>query len=349
MTASTSSAQGFSPSEDENENLPSTDEQADALESQLGLASYDPSTDPLLVDLPQLFEAKGGIDPLIEANILSMVAKRQFPSAIQFEMSGGEMRTLGELADSRANEHAQQFIYPEQIKKILWGSWGIAKGKKLSSNIEVTYFRDKEEGLTNMVITSGRHRVTALIALLQFLGVTKWRDQKVQVVVKVVNSDTDFAQLIATANDSRKMSRSEMQVHNLSQRSIYTATPEEFFSTRIKAKKQADVVGCFVNAVRYELVGLPQRSQDALLSCISTGLGKVWKVSKENRNSILAVVVNENAELLKDAARVAAGNVVNYAAQSNELFPDDRTHIGATKVAALDLAKILNVDAPEFS
>lgn len=338
---------GFDPSQDDV--LPTAEEQAAALNSQLDLASYDPTTDPLLADLPQLIVDKGGVDPLVQASVLSAVGKKEFPLSLQYEMTGNvEVRTLGDLADSRANEHAQQFIYPTSIKKILFGKYGIAKGKKLSSNIEVTYFRDRESGgLSDMVISSGRHRVTAIIALLQFLGVKKWRDQKVMVICKVVNSDAEFAQLIETANDSRKMPRAEVQVHGLTKSGVRTATPKDFYTTRFNAR--ATQFGhCFAKAVQFELAGLPQVSQDAIVSMVGSAWNKVYAI-KDNKEAMAAVILGSDDAALKTAARAIASDALNYGPRGIQEFPGDRMHVAAPKVCALELAKLLGVTAPTWA
>lgn len=338
---------GFDPSQEDV--LPTAEEQAAALNSQLDLASYDPTTDPLLADLPQLIVDKGGVDPLVQASVLSAVGKKEFPLSLQYEMTGNvEVRTLGDLADSRANEHAQQFIYPTSIKKILFGKYGIAKGKKLSSNIEVTYFRDKENGgLRDMVISSGRHRVTAIIALLQFLGVKKWRDQKVMVICKVVNSDAEFAQLIETANDSRKMPRAEVQVHGLTKSGVRTATSTDFYATRFNAKA-AQFGHCFAKAVQFELAGLPQASQDAIVSMVGSAWNKVYAI-KTNKEAMAGVILNTDDSALKTAARAVASDATTYAQRAVQDFPDDRVHVGAPKVCAQELAKLLGVTAPTWA
>ena len=79
---------GFEPDIEKDE-LPSPAEQAVALESQVELATYDPSFDPLLAtELPQLIADKGGIDPLVHASVLACVGKKEFPLALQYEQTG---------------------------------------------------------------------------------------------------------------------------------------------------------------------------------------------------------------------------------------------------------------------
>lgn len=334
----------------ESDFTPSVEEQTAAIESQAVLTSYDPMTDPLLAEeLPQLIADKGGIDNLVQANVLSCVGKKEFPLALQYEQTGTvEIRTLGELADSRSNEHAQQFIYMSALKKILFGKFGIAKGKKLSSNIEVAYFRDKETtGLNNMVITSGRHRVTSIIAVLQAIGVKKWRDQKVQVIAKIVNSDAEFAQLIETANDSRKMPRAEIQVHGLTKSGVRTATAEEFYSTLQFAKK-TQYGHCFGKAVQFELAGQPQPIQDSLVSMITSAWNKLYSLNAENRALLSEVLLGDNSQMLKSAARQIAANALTYAPKALVDFPDDRVNVSAPKVCAKAMASILGVTCPTF-
>ena len=348
-TSNTNPAAGFD-SED-NDSLPSAAEQAEALENQLDLSSYDPSTDPLLADLPQLLADKG-VDPLVQAKILEKVGKKEFPLALQYELVGSATTmTLGQLASSRANEHAQQFLYPTSIKKILFGKYGIAKGKKLSSNIEVSYFRDRETGEYNedtAIITSGRHRVTAIIALLQFLGVKKWQEQRVIVIPKVVNSDPEFAQLIETANDSRKMPRAEQQVHGLTRSGVNTHTSEKFYETRLNAGK-SQLGHCFAKAVQFELAGLPQTSQDSIIAMVGSAWNKVAKVSKENRDEMERLIVDITyTDQLKSAAREIASKALSFTDRCLADFPNDRVHVGAPKVCAIEIAEILGLTAPTF-
>lgn len=331
ISSTTPAAADFADDSD-NDAVPSTEEQAAALEQQLGLTSYDPSTDPLLADLPQLI-ADHGVDPLVQANILTAVGKKNFPLSLQYEVLGNaEVRTLGELANSRASEHAQQFLYPTALKKILFGKYGIAKNNKLSSSIEITYRRDRDGTLGDFVITSGRHRVTAIIALLQFLGVQKWADQKVMVVCKVVSSDPEFAQLIETANQSRKMPQAELRIHGLTSRGIRTATAEEFYATRSKAVP-AQYSHCFSKAVQFELAGLPQTSQDAYVSMVVSAWNKVANVTG-NRLSMKELIIGNDPAPLKAAAQYIASRVGFYIEDAPRQFPGDRVHSSAPKVAA---------------
>ena len=349
VTVTTGSTAGFtSKAEDIKDTLPTAEEQAAALEEQLDLSSYDPTTDPLLTDLPQMLTDMG-VDPLVQANILAAVGKKQFPLSLQYEMTGNvEVRTLGQLADSRANEHAQQFIYPTSIKKILFGKFGIAKGKKLSSNIEVAYFRDRESGeLGDMIISSGRHRVTAIIALLQHLGVAKWRDQKVMVICKVVNSDPEFAQLIETANDSRKMPRAEVQVHGLTKSGVRTSTSDAFYETRFNASK-TQLGHCFGKAVQFELAGFPQVSQDAIVSMSGSAWNKLFNHSAENRATLSNVILGPDEEALKMLARKIAADAMSFVQQAPNEFPDDKVHVGSPKLCAREIAKLLSIECPAF-
>jgi hypothetical protein len=352
VTIASTSGAGFNPEDDDNEidNLPSTEEQAEALEVQLGLSSYDPSTDPLLAEeLPRLLAEKG-VDPLVQANVLAAVGKKSFPLSLQYEILGtAEVRTLGDLAASRSNEHAQQFLYPTAIKKILFGKYGIAKGRKLSSNIEVTYRRDRETGEpTDMVITSGRHRVTAIIALLQFLGINKWADQKVMVICKVVDSDAAFAQLIETANDSRKMPRAELQVHGLTKSGVRTARPEEFYATRTNATA-SQYAHLFAKAVQFDMAGQPQVVQDSVVSMVGSAWNKVFNVCPENRTSMKLLISGAQQEQqLRDAARFIAENAMSFISDAPNQFPNDRVGVGAPKVCAIALAKQLKLTAPTY-
>jgi hypothetical protein len=201
--------------------------------------------------------------------------------------------------------------------------------------------------LTDPVITSGRHRVTAIIALLQYLGVKKWEDQKIMVVCKVVSSDSEFAQLIETANDSRKMPRAELQVHGLTRSGVRTMTPEEFYETRNRAAGN-QLGHCFAKAVQFELAGLPQTSQDAYVSLIGSAWNKVANVAA-NRAAMKELVTGEDPTQLQAAARYIASKVMVYGSEAEKLFPNDRVHVGAPKACALDLAAHLNLTVPALA
>ena len=113
--------------------------------------------------------------------------------------------SLGELAASAENETGIQYIYPKRVKHVLLGGHGIAKGFKLSNEIQVCYTRDLAGELDpHFVISSGRHRLTAIILLLQHLGI-KWQKQRIMVATKVVADEREFKQVIMDANDARKM------------------------------------------------------------------------------------------------------------------------------------------------
>ena len=307
--------------------------------------SYDPSQDQNLTDQLELIYASSKIDPTAQARILAAVGKKEFPITLQYESLGGhEIRTLGELADSRANEHASQFLYPTSIKKITFGKYGIAKGHRLSSDIQICYRRNRNGEMSDFVITSGRHRVVSLIALLQRLGVKNWRTQKVQVSTKVVNSDPEFAQLIETANDSRRMPRAEVQVYGLTRSSIITSNPDEFYATCQKATV-AQYSHVFAKAVQFEISDMPQTSQDAMVSLVGSAWNKC-KAIKENQKLMAVVITNEDPSALRAAAKAIAGQLMSFTTNALSEFPNDKANAGATKLCARALAAQLGLTSP---
>lgn len=331
--------------------LPTAEEQQAVEAQQAELVTYDPSVDSFLQgQIDEIFAGpRNNIDELAQAAILAAVGKKEFPLALQYEMYGNavEVRTLGDLADSRSDEHAQQFIYPTSIRKILFGKYGIAKGRRLSSNIEICYRRNRAGELSDFVITSGRHRVVSIIALLQKLGVKKWRDQKVQVVCKVVNSDAEFAQLIETANDSRKMPRAETQIHGLTKVGVRTSNFNEFYETRTYAKS-AQLGHVFAKAVQFELVELPQVSQDSVVSMVGSAWNKVYAIG-ENKDRMRELIIGDDPTPLRNAASRIASQAIQVIAEAPTVFPQERPITAAPKLCALKIAETLGVEAPSYN
>jgi hypothetical protein len=167
------------------------------------------------------------------------------------------------------------------------------------------------------------------------------------VIAKIVNSDAEFAQLIETANDSRNMPRAEIQVHGLTKSGVRTATAEEFYSTLQFAKK-TQYGHCFGKAVQFELAGQPQPIQDSLVSMITSAWNKLYSLNAENRALLSEVLLGDNSQMLKSAARQIAANALTYAPKALVDFPDDRVNVSAPKVCAKAMASILGVTCPTF-
>ena len=179
--------------------------EASSFNSEGSELSYDPSGNSELDELRIALNSRRWDESWV-AQIRNAAGKKSFPLHLQFEQVDQDKAftlSLGELAQSRGNEKSPQYIYPERVKHVLLGVHGICKGKKLSNEIQVCYRRDLAGDLDpRFEITSGRHRLTAIILLLQHLGM-KWEKQRIMVSTKVVRTETEFKQLIMDATDSR--------------------------------------------------------------------------------------------------------------------------------------------------
>ena len=202
-------------------------------------ATYDPTGNAELDGLRQELNSRRWDESWI-GMIRSAAGKKSFPMHLQFEPVDADKAyslTLGELAESAQNETSIQYIYPKRVKHVLLGGHGIAKSFKLSNEIQVCYTRDLAGELNpRFVISSGRHRLTAIILLLQHLGI-KWEKQRIYVSTKVVTSEREFKQVIMDANDARKMKGAETRNHKLGARGVETHDSERFYATVRLARK----------------------------------------------------------------------------------------------------------------
>ena len=332
------------------EEILTQEEHAAAVDSQTELKTYDPSLDEVLsgqlVSMFAKHERKFKTNEMAMAGIRAAAGTKNFPNTLQYESKTvPEVRTLGELAESRANEHAQQFLYVKSIDKILFGKYGLVKGKKLSSDIQICYRRGRDGELKDFVITSGRHRVVSIIALLQHLGIQDWQSQKVQVTTKVVSSDPEFAQLIETANDSRRMPRAEQQVYGLTSRGVRTKDRSEFYETRTQAT-DSQLGHVFAKAVQFELEGMPQTTIDAFVSCVGSAWNKCKSVG-DNSKLMRAVIHNEDTALMQDAARKIAGSLPTYATRAVSEIPGKTVNTACSWLCAADIANVFGLQTPE--
>ena len=312
-------------------------------------ASYDPMLNPELDDLRVLIADKGVKG---ESRIREAANKKSFPLALQFEQVDQDKAytlTLGELAGSRANEKGQQFINPDDVKRVLYGVAGIAKDNKLSNEIQVCYFRNLAGELDpRFVITSGRHRLTAIIMILQSLGI-KWEKQRITVSTKVVNDDPEFAQLIRLANVSRHMSGAEIRNFKLDSKGVITADADSFYRT-VRFARRAECAAAFAAACNFEAEGKPLEFRNKLRAYAAGGYTKLVNGAAEQRDPAVVLIRGENNDAqLRDLAQQTVADLVATIDAARLAFPDLYDHIRVPRQMAVYLAGKLGVTAPTFN
>lgn len=344
----TSTAAGFDPS-DNNENLPTPEEQAAALGDQIAGKSYDPMLNSELDEIRVLIAEKGIKG---ESRIREAANKKSFPLALQFEQVDQEKAftlTLGELAASRSNEKGQQFVNPEDVKRVLYGVAGIAKDNKLSNEIQVCYFRNLAGELDPaFVITSGRHRLTAIIMVLQALGI-KWEKQRITVSTKVVNSDEEFAQLIRLANVSRKMSGAEIRNFKLDNKGVRTCDVESFYRT-VRLARRPECAAAFAAACNFAAEDKPLEFRNKLRAYAAGGFTKLVNGTSEQRDAAVNLIRKEgNEDRLRELAEATVADLVATIDAAKLAFPELYDHIRVPRQMGVYLAGKLGVAAPTFN
>ena len=321
--------------------------------------SYDPAGNAELDDIRLRLNSKPLDEKWVSA-IRGAAGKKHFPLELQFEvadMNKAVTFTLGELAASAAHEKAVQYIYPKRVEHVLYGPHGIAKGNKLSNDIQVCWMRGLDGELeTTPCITSGRHRLTAIIMLLQHLGIN-WEKQRIMVSTKVVSTDAEFAQLIFDNNDSRKMNQAEKRNHKLGALGINTANEDSFYTDPANSVRRARTnvaAQAFGAACRFRATDKPQAYQDRLYQYAAGAYAKVRDASKENKAVLRDLIQMPNGTddevlRLKNAAQFVSDNLLASIAKGRELFPLGHECHAAPKGLALLLAEHLGVTAPDFT
>lgn len=347
MTSSitTTSGAGFNLSEDETEASPQPAVVAQAGDSK----SYDPMLNPELDDLRVLIATKGIKG---ESRIREASNKKSFPLALQFEQVDQDKAftlTLGELADSRANEKGQQFINPDDVKRILYGPHGIAKDNKLCNEIQVCYRKDLAGELDpRFVISSGRNRLTGIIMILQALGI-RWEKQRVTVCTKVVNSDTEYAQLIRLANVSRHMSGAEIRNFKLDNKGVLTNTQDAFYRT-VRLARKPECPAAFAAACHFEAEDKPLEFRNKLRAYAAGGYAKLVNGNAQQRDVAVHLIREENnEEKLRELAKATVDDLISTIEAAKLAYPSLYDHIRVPRQMAVYLAGKLGVTAPTFS
>jgi hypothetical protein len=342
---------GFNPEKDDSLSTQIADDSSDTVE-QLALAegkTYDPMLNSELDDIRVLIADKGIKG---ESRIREAANKKSFPLALQFEQVDQEKAftlTLGELATSRSSEKGQQFINPEDVRRVLFGVAGIAKDNKLSNEIQVCYRRDLAGDLDpRFVITSGRHRLTAIIMILQNLGI-KWEKQRITVSTKIVNSDEEFSQLIRLANVSRKMSGAEIRNFKLDNKGVATNTADAFYRT-VRLSRRTECAAAFAAACNFEAEGKPLEFRNRLRAYAAGGYTKLVNGAMEQRAAANDLIRADGRESdLKALAESTVADLVGTIEAAKLAFPDLYDHIRVPRQMAIYLAGKLGVAAPTFN
>jgi hypothetical protein len=347
-TIGSSTGAGFNSEDDSNDLLPTTVDQADALVEQVEGKTYDPMLNPELDDLRVLIAQKGIKG---ESRIREAANKKSFPLALQFEQVDQEKAftlTLGELAASRAYEKGQQFINPDDVRRVLYGVAGLAKDNKLSNEIQVCYRKNLAGELDfRFVITSGRHRLTAIIMLLQSLGI-RWEKQRITVTTKVVNSDEEFAQLIRLANVSRHMSGAEVRNFKLDNKGVATNNVDAFYRT-VRLSRRPECAAAFAAACNFEAEGKPLEFRNKLRGYAAGGFNKLISGTPEQREAAVDLIRGENREAdLRTLAQATVVDLVEIIEAAKLAYPDLYDHLRVPRQLAIYLAGKLGVAAPTF-
>ena len=319
-------------------------------------ATYDPTTNADLDEIRELLQIKPPKESWM-ASIKAASGKKSFPAHLQFESAGESVYyTLGDLAATAAHEKATQYIYPERVKHVLYGPHGLARGHKLSNDIQLCWRREIDGSLEGQpCITSGRHRLTAIILMLQELGIP-WEKQKICVSTKVVNTDQEFAQLIFDNNDSRKMKTAEKRNHKLGALGINTASEDSFYNdpqNSVRRARSAVIPAAFAAGCRFRAEDKPQAYQDKLYTYINSAVGHLYRHSADNR-AFLRDLINgrteETSDLqkLRNSCAFAADNLIAGIDKGRELFPVRYENIAAPRGLTILLAEYWGIEAPTW-
>ena len=324
------------------------DDSSQSVQTEMGSKTYDPMLNPELDDLRALI-ADRGIKG--ESRIREAANKKSFPLALQYEQVNQKdafTLTLGELAASRAHEKGQQFVNPLDVRRVLYGVAGIAKDNKLSNEIQVCYWKDLAGELDPaFVITSGRHRLTGIIMILQSMGI-KWEKQAIAVSTKIVNSDQEFEQLIRLANVSRKMSGAEVRNFKLDGKGVITADAEGFYRT-VRLCRKAECAAAFAAACNFEADDKPLDFRNKLRAYAAGGYSKLVNGTSEQRAAAIGLIrEDDQTDNLQELAKGAVGNLVQIIADAKVSHPNLYDHLRVPRQMSVYLAGQLGVEAPSF-
>jgi hypothetical protein len=188
-------------------------------------------------------KAKREINVTYASNIRDAARTGNFSLLAQVGANCGsecvETMTIGELLDTKANEHGEQFIDCRAAEGILFGKFGILKPRsgqprRLALPIQVTWIKGRYDPLPHSpTISGGRHRALDLYILLAAAGLNheEIRGVKVRITSLVAPSNEDFAMVMEANNMSRKQGTHELDIHKLTGFSVQTHSLEAFMES----------------------------------------------------------------------------------------------------------------------
>ena len=301
-------------------------------------------------------ELQGAMKDDYKSSLRQVVITGALPDYIQFpSASEAELMTLGDLFNTAKNEYNEQFIDSRALRKVLFGRYGIAKATlkgvdhcRLGLPIQVCYRRPQyTTQLTMPVISSGRHRLLALQALLIAAGCDDDQIKSTQVRVStiVVQNDEQFSQLMENNNTSRNQSTHELKVHSLSGKGINTADLETLLEFTYRANDATTQADFFAQAVSLATRG----GSDAgfAFNVAKRAWGLVKATNKDNKVWVKELYSNsENVASLAEAVAKAIPSA-QKAANDDPLVTSLVPPVAAT-LAQL-IAAELHVTAPEVA
>lgn len=304
-------------------------------------------------------ELSGVMSEDYKASLRQVVATGALPDYLQLPNAGdAELMTIGDLAATGRNEDAEQFIDQKALRKVLIGRYGIARATikgveacKLGLPIQICYRRPPyTENLLAPVISSGRHRLLAIQALLLAAGISdaEVRATKVRVVTVVVQDDRQFSQLMENNNTSRNQSAHELKVHNLSSYGIPTNDLESLLEFSHKATTVALKADFFGQAVALAVRGKGDPNFAFTVGKTAWNLVRKSVKSAGDEPKYIDELFDGSRDLGALAERLASAIPAAVEdAQRNELVRSISTPVSRT--LATKLAREVEVAAPEFA
>jgi hypothetical protein len=267
-----------------------------------------------------------------------------------------ELMTIRELAETMRNEHSAQFIDKKALHKVLFGPYGIVKAssgpaRRLAIPIQVTYTKGEFDPVPHKpIITSGRHRLLALLILLGACGLTEEEIDAVPVRVTtcVVRDEKDFAMIMETNNSSRRQSSQELSVHKLSSFSVTTNDLEELLDNAASvAGKTSQHAAVFAQAVALQTDAPIERT--LVWAAVKGAYVAVKGADKENRKPLADLFLPVSRE---DLSEVTQGVAEEVGDAFDEALRDSLTQADAKRLLkeklAHVIAKLVKVAEPVF-
>lgn len=290
-----------------------------------------------------------------KSSIKQVVSTGSLPDFLQLpSATEPELMSLGDLAATGKNEDAEQFIDERALRKVLIGRYGIAqstqKGQeacRLGLPIQVCYRRPPYTSqLTKPIISSGRHRLLAMQALLLAAGVAWSEIEKamVRITTVVVADDKQFSQLMENNNTSRSQSQHELKVHSLSGKGIPTGDTETMLEFAYRATDATTQTEFFSQLVA--LLSHGGSDPSFAFTVAKTAWSHVKKANMADKSYIREIFADQS-ELSRVAEAVArAIPKASREAQENPLVRNIATPVA--RALSVTLANELRITVPEF-